>query len=130
MADLNSISITGRLTRDAERKSFGDKGNPYVQFDIANNTGYGSYAKTNYFKVMVIGKSSENVLPYLKKGQMVSLTGSIELNKWTNAQGDTQTEWRITTMNINLISSSSKESNPLSNLPDQYPSLPDGDIDF
>jgi single-strand DNA-binding protein len=85
MADLNCISLTGRLTRDAEQKTL-PTGTTLVTFDIANNTGWGQYAKTMYFTCNVWGKQGTGLLQYLHKGKTVAVSGALEVQKWTSNQ--------------------------------------------
>ena len=103
MSDLNNVSLTGRLTKDAERKVFPNSGTVYAQFDIANNTGFGQYSKTSYFKCKMIGKGAEAVLPYLKKGQLIGVTGTLESNDWTNQSGQNVKDWLLTTTSVQLL---------------------------
>jgi single-strand DNA-binding protein len=85
MADLNSCNFTGRLTRDAEKKTL-PTGTDLVTFDVANNTGWGDYKKTIFLTVNLWGKLGIGVLPYLKKGKQVALSGALEVQKWTSNQ--------------------------------------------
>ncbi len=84
MSDLNLLSMTGRLTKDAEKKVV-PSGTNLVTFDIANNTGWGDYKKTLFLTVNIWGKQGEAVFPYLKKGQPVAVYGSLEVQKWTSS---------------------------------------------
>jgi single-strand DNA-binding protein len=85
MADLNSWNGSGRLTRDAEKKTL-PTGTVLVTFDIANNTGWGDYKKTIYLTCNVWGKTGTGLLPYLKKGKAVAVSGSLEVQSWTSQQ--------------------------------------------
>jgi single stranded DNA-binding protein len=85
MADLNNLNMTGRLTKDAEKKTL-PTGTELVTFDIANNTGWGDYKKTIYLTCNVWGKTGIGVLPYLKKGKAVAVSGALEVQKWTSNQ--------------------------------------------
>ena len=81
MADLNSCSFTGRLTKDAEVVTVGAKGTQITKFSMANNTGFGTYARTNFFNVQIWGKAGVAVSQYLTKGKQVAVTGVLENNK-------------------------------------------------
>jgi single-strand DNA-binding protein len=85
MADLNTISITGRLTRDAEVKVI-PSGTQLLAFDVANNTGFGQYAKVIYFSCNMWGKQGPTLEKYLIKGKLVAITGTLEQQKWTSSQ--------------------------------------------
>lgn len=104
MSDLNSVSIVGRLTKDAESRKAGNS--DLVTFGIANNTGFGQYACTNFFNVNAWGKQAMASLPYLTKGKQVALTGTMENRAWMDQQGVKRDCWTITvTGPINLMNS-------------------------
>jgi len=110
MSDLNSLSVTGRLTADAERRTFPSSGSVYATFSVANNTGFGSYAKVNFFNCKLLGKPAESLLPYLKKGQLVGIVGTLETNDYTNKAGESVKGWQLTVQSISLLGSK-KDSN-------------------
>lgn len=95
MSDLNSITVVGRLTADAESKQVGNS--TLVTFTVANNTGFGQYACSNFFKVNAWGKQATSVLEWLKKGKQVGVTGVMENKRWTDQNGAQRDSWTITT---------------------------------
>jgi single-strand DNA-binding protein len=104
MSDLNSLSVVGRLTRDAEAKVVGMDSTPLVTFSLANNIGWGTNASVNYFTVNLWGKGGKSVLPYLTKGQQVALTGTVKLNSWTDkTSGAEKREMAIDTNGLSLV---------------------------
>jgi single-strand DNA-binding protein len=107
MSDLNSISITARLTKDAVRKEF-RTGTTFAAFDVANNTGFGEYAKVNYFKCILMGKRAESLTQYLRKGTKVAIVGTLEVNDWTNKDGVKVKDWQLKVQDIALLGSSDK----------------------
>lgn len=109
MADLNACSFTGRVTRDAETVTVGAKGTTITKFSIANNTGFGQYAKTQFFNVQVWGKAGEGVKPYLVKGKQVALNGTLENQKWTGNDGVEHDSWTLTAQSITLLADAKGE---------------------
>ena len=103
MADLNSCSFTGRVTKDAVVESIGAKGTQITKFSIANNTGFGQYAKTNFFNVQVWGKAGVAIAQYLTKGKQVAVTGTLENQKWTGKDGLEHDSWNLTCMSVTLL---------------------------
>ena len=81
MSDLNSVSCTARLTKDAIQKTL-PTGTDLTEFDVAVNTGFGEHQDTMFLSCTMWGKQGKTVCPYLKKGGEVALTGSISLQKW------------------------------------------------
>jgi len=87
MNDLNSVSIVGRLTRDAELKSTG--GSSVCKFSMASNR---YKDETNYFDVQCWGKLAESLGQYLVKGKQVAVGGELRQERW---QQDGQTRSRV-----------------------------------
>lgn len=103
MADLNSCSFTGRVTKDAVVESVGVKGTMITKFSIANNTGFGQYAKANFFNVQVWGKAGAAISQYLTKGKQVAVTGQLENQKWTGKDGLEHDSWTLTCQSVTLL---------------------------
>ena len=84
MADLNNYSVIGRMTRDIDERAFGytNGGTARLNISIAVNDGYGDKAYTNYFDVVIWGKTAENVKPYLSKGKQLCINGRLRQDRW------------------------------------------------
>lgn len=95
-SDLNVMSLTGRLTKDAQLKTFPSSGKKFLEFDVANNTGTGDYAKVNYFKCIMLGDTrAEKLVQYLLKGQAVAVSGEHEQNDWVDKEGMKHRDWKL-----------------------------------
>lgn len=85
MADLNSVNLVGRITKDPEMK-YTQSSVAILNFTIAVNTSKkenGQWVeKGNFFNLKVFGKRAESLQNYLKKGKQVAVTGHLEQNKW------------------------------------------------
>lgn len=103
MSDLNNCSFVGRLTKDATVESVGQKGTQITKFSIANNTGFGTYARTNFFGVQIWGKAGVAVAPYLLKGKQVAVAGVLENQKWTDSNGQAHDNWVLTASGVTLL---------------------------
>lgn len=112
MADLNSCSFTGRLTKDATIATVGTKGTQIAKFSIANNTGFGDFAHTNFFNVQIWGKMGVAVAQYLTKGKQVALTGVLESQKWIGQDGVHHVEWQLTASSVTLLSGTKNNEGP------------------
>lgn len=105
MSDLNSMTVVGRLTADAESRQVGNS--TLVTFNLANNTGFGQYECVNFFKVNAWGKQAQGALQYLKKGKQVGITGTFENKKWTDQNGVQRDGWTLTVQGpINMMADS------------------------
>lgn len=71
---MKNITIAGRLTKDAEfRRTQG--GDPVLGFSVAVDDGYGQNKSTLFFDCSLWGKRGESLLPHLKKGGSVTVSG-------------------------------------------------------
>lgn len=118
MSDLNSCSFTGRCTRDAEVSTVGAKSTILTKFAIANNTGFGQYAKTNFINVQVWGKAGEAVAQFLKKGKQIAVTGQLECNKWQDQNGVPHEGWTLTASSVTLLADASGQSQTMQTDPE------------
>ena len=106
--DMNSVNLTGRLTRDAELK-FLNTGMAVSKFSIAVNR-YGGKDKpeeVSFFDVTLWGKAAEAVSQYLTKGKKVGISGEIKQERWEQ-DGQARSKVAITANNVYLLES--KES--------------------
>lgn len=83
---MNSISITGRLTKDAELR-YTNGGKPVLSFSVASDIGYGDKKKTNFFECGLWGDRAEKVAQYLTKGTSLTVVGELEIYKYQGKDG-------------------------------------------
>lgn len=85
MSDLNSVTMTGRLVRDAEIKYTG-VGVAITTFSIASNRSVKKGDKWEdegqFFDVTMFGKSGEAIQKYLLKGTSIALVGELKQDRW------------------------------------------------
>lgn len=110
-SNINSVIIHGRLTRDAEL-SYLSTGTPKLAFSLANNTGYGDYAKVHYFDCEKLGKGSDGLAQYLVKGTEVIIRGELNQNRWVTAEGEKRNKVRIRVVELDFVSKQSKDYEP------------------
>lgn len=95
MPNINSVSITGNLTKDPELRTIGS-GTSLCKLRIANNTRRkvnGEWVdKPNYFSVTVWGKQAEIAAQYLAKGRKVAIVGRLEWSEWEAKDGSGKRE--------------------------------------
>lgn len=77
------IIIIGRVTRDLETKTTAN-GTPYVNFDVAENIGYGEKATTTYHRCTIFGEDLVNriVNAKVKKGSLLRVVGEQKLDAY------------------------------------------------
>lgn len=83
---MNVYSFSGNLGRDADQKFLPD-GTSIVSFSVAVKSGYGDKEATTWCKCSLFGKRGEGVYPYLKKGQLVGVSGELTLREYDKKDG-------------------------------------------
>ena len=85
MADLNSVNIIGRLTRDADLK-YTSAGYAISNFSIAVNrrrkNGDQWVDEVSFFDINLFGKPAESLKQYLLKGKQVGICGELRQDRW------------------------------------------------
>ena len=105
-SDICNITLTGRLTRDAELR-YAQNGNPIVRFSIAVNRGKrnadGSWGEeAMFFECSYFGKSAEAVNSYLVKGRTVCVMGDFRQTRWDGNDGQTRYRLEVTVSQLVL----------------------------
>lgn len=88
---INKVILLGRLGRDPEYKSFGNKGG-VGNFAIATSSNYkdkeGNWVEqTEWHEVKQFGAGGQRNAENLKKGDIVFVEGSITTEEYTNKDG-------------------------------------------
>jgi single-strand DNA-binding protein len=90
-SNINSVVITGNLTRDPELRHTGG-GTSVCGMRVAVNSrrkdSSGNWTdKPNYFDVTVFGAQGENCANYLSKGRPVAVEGRLDWSEWEAKDG-------------------------------------------
>lgn len=105
MKDLNTVSLVGRLTRDAELR-YTNSGMPICNFSIANNytrkSGDEWTEEVSFFDVVVFGRQGEAVSNYLKKGKQVAVQGELRQDRWEQ-EGQRRSKVQVIASNLQLL---------------------------
>lgn len=85
MSDLNHVCLIGRVTKNVEIQ-YTAKGIPIYCFSIANNFNKLTDDKwvriPHFFNFRLLGKKWEGISSWLVKGQLVSIQGRLEQDRW------------------------------------------------
>jgi single-strand DNA-binding protein len=93
MANDNSVTVVGNLTRDPELR-FTNAGQPQCQFGIAVNRRWQNRQtqeweeQVSFFNVTAWGDMGENISDSLGKGDRVVVTGRLQQRSWETQDGD------------------------------------------
>lgn len=86
---MAQVYVIGRITADLELKT-SEKKNPYVRFDIAENIGNRQNLHTQYFQVCAWNEDANRLVKArAKKGSLIWVSGSLELEPYTKRDGVT-----------------------------------------
>ena len=90
MSAINSVTITGRLTRDPELRTT-TTGKQVCSFGVAVQKRFkpqnSEERDADFFNVTAWGQTAEFVSNYAGKGRLVGVTGRLETRKYTNKDG-------------------------------------------
>jgi single-strand DNA-binding protein len=99
MADLNNVSLTGRLTKDSVLRKAGSY--DLLEFTIAVN---GIKKEDTFFmNVNLWGKTAVSMSKYLEKGKQVGVTGNLKQDSWEDREGNTRLKWSINCNQVTLL---------------------------
>ena len=90
-ADLNRVTLVGRLTRDPELRHT-QGGDPVCSIRLAVSSrardesgGWGD--RSNYFDVTVFGRQAQTAADYLAKGRRIGVDGRLSWREWQAQDG-------------------------------------------
>jgi single-strand DNA-binding protein len=129
MADVNRVTLIGRLTRDADLK-FTANGQAVCKFSIAVNrrkkNSDGWEDEANFFDIVVWGKQSESIHPYLVKSKMVAIDGELRQDRWQQ-DGQNRSRVEVIASYVQLLGGAQQQESADSK---NQPSAPQTDDDF
>lgn len=112
MADINCVTLTGRLTRDGELR-YSPNGGAIVRFSLAVNRSKrnadGTWGEdTSFFDCVYFGKAAEATNSYLTKGRMIAINGELRQNRWEGSDGQSRNRVEIYVNQLTLTQGASR----------------------
>jgi single-strand DNA-binding protein len=105
MADINHVTLVGRLTRDAELK-YTNSGQAVSNIGIAINQRRRRddqwVDEAHFFDCVVWGKTAEALNQYLVKGKQIGVEGQLRQSRWEQ-DGRTRSRVEIFVNNLQLL---------------------------
>jgi single-strand DNA-binding protein len=87
---INVVTLVGRTGQDAEIKYF-ETGSVKAKFSLAVDRGGSKDNRiTDWFNIEAWGRLAEFSGEWVKKGQMLAISGTMELQSWTDQAGNTR----------------------------------------
>ncbi|MDM7532835.1 single-stranded DNA-binding protein [Lacticaseibacillus paracasei] len=110
---LNSVSLTGRLTRDVDLR-YTQSGTAVGSFTLAVDRQFRSSNRereTDFISCVIWRKSAENFANFTKKGSLVGVEGHIQTRTYDNAQGQKVFVTEVIVENFALLESRQASQN-------------------
>lgn len=131
---MNSVQLTGRLTRDPEVR-YTDGGLSIARFTLAVNRRFKQEngPDADFIRCIAFGKTAEFIEKYFSKGRKMDLNGRIQTGSYQNQDGATVYTTDIIVENVEFGESRSASGNGSNNgnqMPapgdDGFMNIPDG----
>ncbi len=111
---FNKIILIGNLGRDPELR-YTPQGDAVCSFSMATNDRKkdksGEYQDvTTWFKITLWRRLAENASKYLSKGSPVYIEGRLQLEEWTDRDGNNRTTLGVQATDMHFVSSGRGES--------------------
>ena len=111
-ADLNSVVLVGRLTKDVEVTTLSSGTNKGVLNIAVNRSvkqGDAWVDEVSFFEVVLWGKTAEGLRPYLVKGKLVGVDGYLKQDRWEK-DGQKHSKVNIVANSIQLLGAGKNEN--------------------
>ena len=112
MKDINTVVLTGRITKDPELK-YTSGGTAIMSFSLAVNyskkQGEQWVDEVSFFDCNYFGKAAESVKQYMTKGQMVAIEGELRQERWEK-DGLARSKVVINVANLRLVGGQKAEN--------------------
>jgi single-strand DNA-binding protein len=104
---INNVVIVGRLVEDPELKTTAN-GKSVCNFNIAYNTGWGDFKKSNFIRCTAWQAAADIIIKYYKKGDKIAVSGTLEQNRWETQDGQKKSIHQIIVRDMESCGKSSK----------------------
>lgn len=104
---INSVSLTGRLTREVELR-YTQSGIAVGRFTLAVDrqfSGANGQRETDFINCTIWRKSAENLSNFTRKGSLIGVMGHIQTGQYTSQQGQTVYTTDVVVENFALLES-------------------------
>ena len=108
---MNQVILVGRLAQDVELRYIAGTGTPVATFTVAVErefTGKNGKREVDFIDIQTWGKQAETCSNYIGKGSMVSIQGSLRVEKYEAKDGTRRTSYRVKADRVNFLSNSKK----------------------
>lgn len=113
---MNSLNFTGNLGQDAEQRNLPD-GTSLVSMSVPCKSGFGDKSVTTWLRCTLFSKRGESVMPYLKKGTMVGISGEFSARDYTDKDGNKRQSLEVRINDLTLLGGRKDEARPAAERP-------------
>ena len=81
---MNQFNGVGRITKDGDLRFAAGSGNAVLKFSIAIDRRFKKEGQkeVDFFNCIMFGKYAESIAPYILKGKLISVTGSLQTGNY------------------------------------------------
>ncbi len=115
---MNSVILIGRTTREPELKILANSGTAVANFNIAVDREFqvkGKDKMTDFFNIVIFGKSAEYAANYLKKGKLCAVKGSIQNRTYDTKEGEKRYITEIVADRLQILEWEKEQNNAQEN---------------
>ena len=124
--DLNSVTVTGRATKDTELKTT-QSGTNIATISAAVN---GMKEDVSYFDIVCFAKTAEIAAQYVTKGKQIAVQGRLQQRKWQDKDGNNRYSVEIVANQVKLLGGHDKAVEHNNEISDEAVDLSEIDIPF
>ena len=112
MSDYNRVILCGRLGKDAELR-YTQGGSPVSTLNLATSESWTKdgerQQRTEWHRIVLWGKTAENLQDYLLKGKQILVEGSLHTRKWQDKDGNDKYTTEVKAFKIVLLGGGKRE---------------------
>lgn len=90
---MNNVNLMGRLTKDPELRRT-ESGNAVTRFTMAVNRNY-DRNKADFINCTAFKGTGEFIDKYFKKGEMIAISGRLQIDDYTDKDGNKRTSANV-----------------------------------
>lgn len=106
---FNNISLVGRVGTDPETREFNSGTQKSTIRMAVSRGGKGGEEKTDWFSLVFWGKASELCDAYIRKGDLLMVSGRMESSQWTTNDGQKRESWEVNCHQFVMMDQKSRE---------------------
>ena len=110
---FNKVIMAGRLARDPETRISQD-GKMFTTFTLAVDRNY-KKNETDFFDCVAFGNTADYLLSYVRKGYMILVEGTLQIDKWQDRNGVNHSKPKIIANIVKNFETKSKDADEVDN---------------